>query len=326
MKIVRSLRLLVTTFVVALSGCASESPLFQLDLEQAHVLEDTPFYPQQTDQCGPASLAMLLSASGSVVTPDDLVPYTFLPGRKGSLQLGLISTCRYFNRIPYIIDPNINSLLAELKAGRPVLVLQNLGLNILPAYHYAVVIGVIPPEKIVLHSGKDKRLVMDIDDFLRTWKKTSSWGMIALRPGELPVNPDRMRYLNAVNAFELGGNVVGAARGYEAASTAWPEDQTALFAIGNNYLLQKKHKEAESIFRDLIQNNPDNIAAINNLAETFARQGCYLKALEVINRAVNSTARLNSPLKKNVLQTRNEIIQNLNATEQDHLESCNDVP
>ena len=40
-------------------------------------LTQTPFFPQQSHQCGPAALATALGASGVDVTPDDLVPQTY---------------------------------------------------------------------------------------------------------------------------------------------------------------------------------------------------------------------------------------------------------
>ena len=35
-------------------------------------LRDTPFFPQEEYQCGPAALATVLAASGVAVSPDDL--------------------------------------------------------------------------------------------------------------------------------------------------------------------------------------------------------------------------------------------------------------
>jgi hypothetical protein len=294
-----------------LPGCALEKNRFHITPEQALVLENTPYFSQKRYQCGPASLAMLLGASDVVTHPNALVPHTYLPGRQGSLQLELVGACRKFNRIPYVIDPDISALSEELRAGRPVLVLQNLGLNILPAYHYAVVIGLLPPDSIVLRSGDKQRLVMDMEHFLVTWKRSGLWGMIVLKPGELPINPDPVRYLAAVSAFELSGNLLEATKGYQAAQTAWPENQTTLFALGNNYLSQGKYPEAEAVFRRLVENNPDHIAALNNLAEVFARQGCYSQASVSINRAVLAAERENSPYKKTVQQTSREIFQYL---------------
>jgi tetratricopeptide (TPR) repeat protein len=323
---VRCIWLIFLVILPLLPGCASDKTSFLINPGEGLVLEETPYFPQQTFQCGPASLAMLLSASGVATHPDALAPRTYLPGRRGSLQLELVAASRGHNRIPYVIDQDISSLIAELHAGRPVLVLQNLGLSILPAYHYAVAIGVLPPGKIVLRSGNRIRLEMDLGKFLATWERADSWGIIVLRPGELPMNPDLLRYLNAVSAFELGGNLTQAARGYQAARTAWPENQTVLFALGNNYLSRAKYNKAEEIFRKLIKENPNHIAASNNLAETLIRQECYSEAFLVVNEALMAADRIKSPLRDTVLLTRKEISQHLRQIDHASSTPCEKKP
>lgn len=308
-----------------LGGCAFNKSSFHTEIDQALVLENIPFYPQKDYQCGPASLAMLLGASGVTVHPDDLTPYTYIPERKGSFQVELLAASRLHNRIPYVIEPDISALFSELKAGRPVLVLQNLALDNLPAYHYAVVIGLLPPDKIVLHSGEKRRLTADLDKFLSTWERAGAWGLIVLKPGEIPTVPDRIRYLTAVSAFESSGSIQQAERSYKAACFTWPEDQTSLLALGNNYLSQGKYTEAETIFKKLISINPNNIVASNNLAEVLSQQGCYSKALIVIDQTVKILETVSSPLKETVNQTRNEIVQNLNKAIADQDKNCSDL-
>ena len=128
-------------------------------------LTDTPFFPQEEYLCGPAALAALLVSSDVVTLPDLLSPDLYIPKRQGTLQLEIIGSIRRHDRIPYEIRPEMDAITAELKAGRTVLVLQNLGLKILPTYHYAVVIGVLSDGRVVLRSGTTERRLLDIDDF-----------------------------------------------------------------------------------------------------------------------------------------------------------------
>jgi hypothetical protein len=300
---------LLTLFFVY--GCASKTGGLAKRFEQKIELENTPFYAQGKYQCGPASLAMLLEASGVKVHPDELAPLTYLPGRRGSLQLELAAACRKYDRIPYVINPELSALVAELRAGRPVLVLQNLGLKVLPAYHYAVVIGMLPDNEIILRSGTDRRLEMDISRFLNSWNRSGAWGVIALAPGELPATIDQLRYLRAVNDFETKGNVLSARKAYQAALVAWPENQAALFALGNNYLAQKNPKEAEALFRKVLSINSDHVAAANNLAETLMLRECYTQAEAVINSAVQNAKRINTPLFEQIRKSQQEISQHL---------------
>lgn len=267
----------------------------------------TPFFPQEKYQCGPASLAMLLGSSGIAVHPDEISPITYIPEKQGSLQMEMISACRKYGRIPYQINPDLTDLISQIRSGRPVLVLQNQGFKFFPVYHYAVVIGVLPDNKIVLRSGGKKRLEMNIAQFYLTWERGGSWGLIALRPGELPQNPDPLRYLNAVNAFETNENALQAAEAYESALDIWPDNQVALFALANNCLMRKNMINAMALYRKLLFVNPDHVAAANNLSEALAMEGYYIEAFAVIQKAVMTAERLESPLLKSVKQTWQEI-------------------
>src|SRR5262249_34979409 len=100
------------------AGCAHRPiPQFPVDAKNAVELSETPFYAQDTHECGPAALAMVLDAAGVAVTPDQLVPQIYLPGRHGSLQVELIAASRRHERIPYVIDPRVDALFAEVAAG-----------------------------------------------------------------------------------------------------------------------------------------------------------------------------------------------------------------
>lgn len=311
-------------FLPIVYGCASGGKILTIGPGQGVELTDTPFYPQKEYQCGPASLAMLLGSSGITVHPDILSAKTYLPGRQGSLQPELIAASRKYGRIPYKINPDMESLVAELYKGRPVLILQNFGLNIVKAYHFSVVVGALPDDTIILRSGNNPRLVMDADTFLATWKQAGSWGFILLRPGALPAQPDPTRYLRAVNNFEIHGNIAAAEKAYNTALTAWPDNQTALFALGNNLLQQSRYPEAIGKFNQLLKTNPEHVAAANNLAEALATQGCYSKASEVIQYAVKESERLLSPLTKIIKNTHYTIQKHLNKNTMKS--NCEDYP
>jgi hypothetical protein len=85
------------------------------------------------------------------------------------------------------IPPRIDALLAELAAGNPVLVFQNLSLPIKPMWHYAVAVGYdLGRGDIILRSGTTERLVMPLSTFEHTWARSGYWAMVALPPGRQP--------------------------------------------------------------------------------------------------------------------------------------------
>lgn len=270
-----------------LAGCALHHTLPPGSLPTSDIeLTRTPFYPQKIHQCGPAALAAALGAAGVTVRPENLAPEIYLPGRHGSLQLELIAAIRGNHRIPYRIDPIISAITAELQARRPVLVLQNLGLKSLPVYHYALIIGIQSAGRIVLRSGTTRRLVMDIDDFLDTWQRADRWGLVILRPGELPADLDPERYLQTVAAIEITGNARLAETGYRALLRRFPHQSAALFGLANTLYSQQRFHEAIPTYRQLLTLHPTMGEAANNLAETYAALHCYHKALTVLDRLV----------------------------------------
>ena len=174
---------------------------------------------------------------GCSVTPQDLTDKVFLPERQGSLQLELIAASRRYGRLPYVLDQEFAALLAEVMAGRPVLVLQNLGLASYPIWHYAVVIGFDPArEALILRSGDRQRLALGTRKFLRSWALADNWAMVVLRPGEFPVGVDETRYLRAIAALEATDQVDTALAFYAPVLSRWPDNTVALFGIGKSIL------------------------------------------------------------------------------------------
>nr|WP_240191743.1 PA2778 family cysteine peptidase [Desulfoprunum benzoelyticum] len=295
-----------------LSACAgSRQASFSLHSGSPGIeLEEVVFFGQRDFQCGPAALAMVLHHSGEKVQPDDLTPLLFVPGRRGSLQLEMIAAARRSGRIPYPIKPEAAAIAAELAAGRPVLVLQNLGMTWLPAYHYAVVVGLLPGDRVVLRSGEQPRLVMDGRRFLATWGRADNWGMVLLRPGELPAVDEPIGYLQAVAAFETTGQHQIARRGYEAALARWPRQPVALFGLGNCLLAAGDEDQAAMVYRRLLAIEPEHAAAVNNLAEALSRRGCRRQALVLLDRTLASSDGGGS-FRPTLQQTRDEIAARL---------------
>jgi tetratricopeptide (TPR) repeat protein len=249
-------------------------------------LDSTPFIAQERYQCGPASLAMLLQQSGIEVSAEQLVPQVYLPGRKGSLQAEMLATGRRYQRIPYRIDPDIPSLTAELQAGRPVLVLQNLGLESRPLWHYAVVIGYsLQDDLVILRSGTQERQLMPGWLFMKSWNSADNWAMVLLQPGQLPARPDRIRYLSAVASAEGHTAPQGTLQAYDAALAHWSDDAIARFGRANALHALGRLDAARETYQQLIADNPAHIAALNNLAEVYADLGCPLEAQATISRA-----------------------------------------
>lgn len=275
---------------LCLGGCASQAvlPAYLADgRPQAVELSATPFFPQEEYQCGPAALATMLTAAGAAVTPNELTPLVYLPARKGSLQTELVATTRLYQRLPYVIDGDFSALIAELADGRPVLVLQNLGVSWYPLWHYAVVIGYrADTDQLLLRSGTTQRQQTSSRRFLNSWARAGNWGLVVLKPGQLPARVDAERYLKAVATLESSGHYAAALPAYQAALRRWPTDARARFGVANSLLGLARAKEAIHYYRQLLASQPNDAAALNNLAEALAAAGCRDEAIATIKRAL----------------------------------------
>lgn len=169
-------------------GCAAPQALLRdSQLPRRQELVAVPFFPQQQYQCGPAALAMAMSAAGTDITPEALVSQIYLPQRKGSLQAEVLAAARRHGMLAYRLSPELSDVLTEVAAETPVIVLQNLGLSWYPVWHYAVVVGYdLEREQIILRSGLEHRLVMPLSIFQRTWQRGGSWAMLAIPSDKLP--------------------------------------------------------------------------------------------------------------------------------------------
>jgi len=301
---------LIVGTLAYLSGCATNVGAMMANLEHhstAIELTGTPFHAQVTDQCGPAALATILNVTGVSVTPEELRPQLYIPGRQGSLQLELLAATRQYRRVPYTVDPGVVALLAELQAERPVLVLQNLGIKHIPTWHYAVVVGYLPHERqFVLRSGDRKRYLMGARRFIRTWQRADYWGIVALRPGTLPANPEPGRYLQSVATLEAVGETATAVAAYQVATDRWPANSLAWLGLGNASYAEGELDSARIAYQELLEIEPGNAIALNNLAQVHAELGCYDDALMAIESAL-SAVESGDPIYRYLMQTRAEL-------------------
>jgi tetratricopeptide (TPR) repeat protein len=275
---------------LAASGCAHRSaliaPALTAPAQSSIELTDTPFFPQRDYECGPAALATVLAASGVAVTTDELVGRVYLPERKGSLQPELLAASRSFDRLPYVLEPELEPLLSEVAAGHPVLVLQNYGLESVPFWHYAVVVGFdAADDRIVLRSGTEQRLEMSARRFMGTWDRAHRWAVTVLEPDVLPASAQRERFLEAASGLEATRRFAAAARAYRAALTRWPADTTALLGVGNVSYGTGDLAGAEATYREVLRIDATHAVARNNLAQTLLDRGEVQAAFEEITAA-----------------------------------------
>lgn len=283
--------LVVLALALALmSGCATQSRALRAaphaDLPRKVELAATPFIAQERYQCGPAALAMALRAAGIAADAEALVSQVYLPQREGSLQVEMLAAARRNGALGMTIAPRLDALAAELAAGNPVLVLQNLSLPIAPAWHYAVVIGYdLERGDVILRSGTTERLVMPMSTFEHTWARSGYWAMVALAPGRLPASAEEAATLDALVALEKR-HPAAARQTYDAAARRWPGNLALSLGQGNTAYAAGDLAAAADAFRRASEKHPDSGPAYNNLAVVLMELGRLQEARAAAEKAL----------------------------------------
>jgi len=181
---------------ILLLGCAGQRPLlepagFWTAGAETHVQDQlvppvgarrhitVPFFPDDTDQCGPATLASVFSYWGVRTDPGILKKEVYVPRLKGALPLDLLLAAQARGLKAEIYEGSLDNLKSELEAGRPLVALLDLGFVIFPQGHYVVVTGYDDRRQgVYVHSSLEKDVFVPYERFLRSWDKTGRWSLL----------------------------------------------------------------------------------------------------------------------------------------------------
>ena len=277
---------------IYLGGCAT-SPQTRLLLDQPPdipprvELSEVPFFPQQKYHCGPAALASVMNYRGVEVLPDQLADLVYVPDLKGSLQVEIVAAARQFDLLPVKLNGRLESLLREVDAGNPVFLLQNLGLDLYPVWHYEILVGYdLDQRQMILRSGVHRRITREFALFEKTWQRAGHWALAVVATDSIPATASVEAYLEAVIGMEQVGRISGANVAYATALVRWPDSLLAHSGLGNTAYALGEFSAAESAYRDALALDPEKAEVWNNLAYVLARLGRHEASLEAIRRAV----------------------------------------
>ena len=280
----------VALFMLGLGACATPQSAALIeapgDLPESAAVSDVPFFPQEDYYCGPAALATVLAWSGRPATPEALAARVYTPDRRGTLQSDILAAARREGRLAVPLS-SLRDVMAELSAGRPVLVFQNLALEWYPQWHYAVAVGYdLTAREITLRSGREAERVTPLDTFERTWARGGHWALVVLPPNQLPVNAEEGAVVRAAAGLERAGHGAEAAAAYSTVLARWPGSFAALMGLGNVWYGDGYMAGAEVAFRQAIEAAPERAEAWNNLAYVLAAKGRRGDAVAAAREAV----------------------------------------
>jgi tetratricopeptide (TPR) repeat protein len=277
-------RLSVVAVLLLAGGCTLLQPAPEPLTGAPVELDGTPFFPQRDFMCGPAALATVLGASGVDIHPDELIEQLYIPERRGTLQVELMAAARRQGRVAVPLPGKLPALVDQLEAGRPVLVLQNLALNLWPKWHYAVVVGYLPEQRqFVLRSGGERREITRHVRFDATWRRADRWALVLLDPAEEPGNLPPRAYLGAAADLENVGAHHLALAAFRTAAAAWPEEPNAWLGAANNLYYLQRHEDAAAAYRRVLADHPEHVVALHNLTLLLLEMDRPCEARHVAN-------------------------------------------
>jgi len=278
-----------------LSGCAAFFTPPQTAALQARPPQDlpprverseVPFFAQTRDHCGPAALAAALADIGLPADPDRLADAVFLPSRSGTLQVEMLGGARRQGAVATRLPRELEALLREVAAGHAVVVLQNLGLDFIPRWHYAVVVGYdLTEREIILRSGTTQRATLPLRTFEYTWARGGRWAIAVLPPDRLPATATEADALDAALGFERAAPPARAALAYRTLLARWPANLLAGIGLGNTLNAAGDAAGARDAFAAVAERHDSAVAWIN-LARLRLDAGDRAGARAAAERAV----------------------------------------
>lgn len=228
-----------------LSGCQSTPQADKLrqeglaSLPESHTIQSVPFIPQEQFYCGPTTLSEVFGYYGESTSPNDIAPKLFIPSKEGSLQLEMVSATRQFGFLPYSDRGTLSSIMSLVKDDIPVIVFQNLSIQLLPQWHYAVVIGFDSDKgTVTLHTGLTPNHEMSLELFERTWGRGNYWYLAPVPPNVTSPEMTPFTYVSAAYDMLKVGDKARSLAFLKTASHTWPTYWLSYFLVANYYLEQ----------------------------------------------------------------------------------------
>ena len=163
--------------LVFLCSCATLQ-----ETNQGNIIENVPFYPQTSYQCGPASLAGVLNYWGVKVTTDEIAGEIYSASARGTLDIDMVLYAQKKGLLATQYEGNLEDVRKNVASGHPIIVLVGYGFSLIQKNHFMVIIG-YNDHGVIVNSGKDNNKFIPEKDFLESWERTKFWTLL-IKPNE----------------------------------------------------------------------------------------------------------------------------------------------
>lgn len=172
---------LISIIILSLLSSCARTPEASLS-EPSRVIAAVPFFPQQAFQCGPASLAGVLSYWGVDITPEEIATDIYSQSARGTLNVDMILYAEKRGLEAHHYRGSLEDLRRRIDSGYPLIVLVDSGFWVYEQNHFMVVVG-YSQGGIIANSGKEQHRSIPLGGFLKSWEKANFWTLLVL-PGQ----------------------------------------------------------------------------------------------------------------------------------------------
>lgn len=236
--------------LLACVSCATRTPVtdkFQDKKELSHRIKDVPVIKQDDYHCGPATLAMVMQYHGGKQQPHELAAGLYNKKLKGSFFPEMKARARSEGMMVLELN-DLRSVFEEVRAGHPVIVLQNNGIKFFPRWHFTVLTGMdFDGPDVFLNDGNKKVNVDDMRLFERSFVLGGKRALILLPPGKLGATSSELDHVEAALMLESLGKTEEAAKSYQSILNRWPQSELAALGAANSLYTLNKKKQAMQV-------------------------------------------------------------------------------
>ncbi len=142
-----------------------------------HIIENVPFYPQETYQCGPSSLSGVLNYHGIDVFPEDIAQQIYSESAEGTLNVDMILYAEKKGLTARQYESSFQDIKDKVHLSHPLIVMVDYGFWVFQRNHFMVVVG-YNEDGIIVNSGREQFKFIPLGDFLKSWKRTKFWALL----------------------------------------------------------------------------------------------------------------------------------------------------
>ncbi len=277
------MRIYILLLVFVCASCATRTPVTDklADKTESHRIKDVPVIKQKDYHCGPATLAMVMQYHGQKKNESELADGLFHKKLKGSFFPEMKARARAEGMMVLEVN-DLRKSFEEVKAGNPVIVLQNNGFQFMPRWHFAVLTGMDFDGPDVYVSGEKQDMRMFERSFILGGRRS----LVILPPHKLSATASELEHIESAAILEANGKKEEAFLAYKVILEKWEKSLLASMGASNVLYGMNEKVKAREYLENASTHYPESPLIWHNLAILQGETGDRMRARASAKKAL----------------------------------------